>query len=83
MSTVERLAALVPEWRGIESAPKDGTPFLAFQRGVRNATMRRAQTDAIRVDRYPNNQRKRCWLEMPEAPYTHFMTLPEAPKETS
>lgn len=68
------------EWQDIESAPRDGTMFLAFQPGKRGACVVRARTDAMRVDSYRQPQADVCWRELPEAPYSHWMSLPAPPK---
>lgn len=68
------------EWQPIESAPKDGTEFVMLDANVRVATVghwREAEASA----RAPGSAVWRpFWF--PLATPTHWMPLPELPKET-
>lgn len=67
------------KWQPIETAPRDGTPALFFQKGNPTAIVGRARADEMRVDHKPRHT-KMFWRELPEARYTHWMPLPEPPK---
>ena len=97
MSTVERLAALVPEWRGIESAPKDGTIIDVWrEEGLRETVYwgfrpHNCGEMGQYCDSDWHSEKHPGWVCCTfgeyvggkHNPFTHFMTLPEAPKETS
>ena len=62
-------------WQPIETAPRDGTRFLAFSR-----------KGHLRIDRRHEKQStispmsSLFWEERPDDRYTHWMPLPEPPK---
>ena len=66
-----------PEWKKIESAPKDGTKIMIWAPGR-----------AVHVAKWDNHwgERGDKWWRVPEGGYwfdppTHWMPLPEQPKE--
>lgn len=70
------------EWNpNMDEAPKDETPCLFYAPGNPKATMRRARTDAIRVDRRRVKYGRKYAGMMPEAPYTHWRHLPPPPED--
>lgn len=72
-------AGEVGGWQPIETAPRDGTPCLFFQKGNKGSMHPRARADEVKVDlfspRWPKAQ-----FQLPEAPYTHWMPRPAAPR---
>lgn len=66
-------------WKPIESAPKDGTRILCFQKGNPEALWKKYQEDKIRVD-YFFPKGSFFWDMSTEAPYTHWTDLPQPPK---
>lgn len=68
----------IGEWHPFGNQPRDGRQCLFFGRGNRNAGNENARSDYFRVDqfseRWPNGK-----YQYPEAPYTHWMPLPEKP----
>lgn len=73
-------AALTPRedagWQPIETAPKDGTRFLAVSR---SGSQRVDWFDTSKQGTW--NGRSQFWQERPKDRYTHWMPLPAAPKE--
>lgn len=67
------------EWRSIESAPKDGTPVLAWD------------GDKIKVALFDNCYLDPMWVDVCDCGYpeetfccpTHWMPLPEPPNEVA
>lgn len=82
MSNAEKLT----EWQPIETAPKDATKALFYSPGNPKAWHARAKHPHIMVDGWNSGQGSGAntrWNELPEAPYTHWMPLPQPPKEAS
>lgn len=68
------------DWREIHSAPRDGTKVLCFSPGNKNATYHEPRYPHFCVDEYRGEGRSGFYKMWPEAPYTHWMPLPSAPK---
>ena len=66
------------EWQPIETAPRDGTHALFYAAGNPKADVMRARLPRIRVDHWSSEYRA-FYRQLPEAPYSHWMRLPEPP----
>jgi hypothetical protein len=67
------------EWQPIETAPKDSSaPYICYSPGNPRAHNEYARGPHFHIDgfseRWPRGRN-----QYPEAPYTHWMPLPEAP----
>lgn len=80
----ERPPPAVPQWRSIDSAPKDGTPFFSFgPKGIFETSW-----DWVDGGGHPENGPSVCWWVSPhtefcDGPYdapTHWQPFPSPPK---
>lgn len=67
------------DWQPIETAPRDGTKCLFFSPGYRRAHNENARRPHMKVDAF-SGKWPDARYQLPEAPYTHWMPLPEPPK---
>lgn len=65
-------------WQKIETAPKDGTKVLVFQKGNPNALWDAHKKDKIKIDSFKNGN---FYKKSTEVEYTHWQYLPEPPAE--
>ncbi len=66
------------QWRPIETAPRDGTRCLFYAPANAKAGNENAHRPQMRVDLF-SARWPRAMHQLPEAPYTHWMPLPEPP----
>jgi hypothetical protein len=66
-------ADTITGWQPIETAPKDGSPFLAY-------TISRGGFDPAPTYRIEIGQWKRDYFHAPQGIPTHWMPLPEPPR---
>lgn len=66
------------EWQPIETAPRDGMECLFYSPGKKSAGNENARDPHIHVDLI-SDRWQRSRHQYPEAPYTHWMPLPDAP----
>lgn len=66
-------------WQPIKTAPRDDTRCLFYSPGNPKAHNVNAQQPHYKVDRF-SAAWPRARHQLPEAPYTHWMPLPEPPK---
>lgn len=81
MTSPKSKEQVVPEggWQPIETAPKDGTEVLCYSPGNKAAMIINARSEHWHVD-YVNKRWSAFYHQYPEAPYTHWMSLPTPPK---
>ena len=65
------------EWQPIETAPKDGTVFLAYWEPPRNFPYK----DKYHVCHYAHGVIWPGWINTPDDLPTHWMPLPPPPKK--
>lgn len=80
MTRSARQLAAAPKWLPIETAPKDGTEFLAYRRGL-VATAYRVPRDDCEMWSFGSNCASVEYL--PDIKPTHWMHLPVAPSHGS
>lgn len=68
------------DWRGMESAPKDGTECLFYSPGRKTASNENARDPYYRVDFF-SQRWPRARHQLPEAPYTRWQPLPTPPSK--
>jgi hypothetical protein len=66
------------EWMPISTAPRDATPFLAYRRGAFRECNVFVRSDGEMWSFGSNSFHADVW---PESVPTHWMPLPEPPKE--
>lgn len=65
-------------WQPIDTAPRDGTECLYYTPGKPDASIKAARRSRMVVDKFSAEWPK-AMHQYPEAPYTHWMTLPPKP----